>query len=97
MVASLKYFFSILRDIKNTIKDTKADPSSKNFIFFFAINKKNLKSVKSNTSNSSDVLLFIFQFTLSIYKYTNYEMSKFYGFNLFIKILLDKKKFLYLK
>ena len=48
IVASLKYFFSILSEIRNTTNDTKADANNINFIFFFAINKKKLKSATSN-------------------------------------------------
>ena len=59
IIASLKYFFSIFSEIKNTINDTKADANSINFIFFFAINRKNLRSAKSNAYNNSVVLLSI--------------------------------------
>ena len=68
IVASLKYFFSILSEIKNTTRDTKADANNIYLIFFFAINIKNLKSAMSKTSINSDVLISIFTTYQLIYK-----------------------------
>ena len=59
IVAVLKNFFSILSEIKKTIRATKLDANNMNFIFFFANNKKKLRSAMSNASNNSDVLVFI--------------------------------------
>ena len=55
-VASLKYFFSILRDIKNTIIETKNVAIKIFFIFFLASNKKKLKSPRSNKLNKFPIL-----------------------------------------
>ena len=56
-VASLKYFFSVLSEIKSTINETKADANIKCFKFFLASSTKKLKSPRSNISNKLNVLL----------------------------------------
>ena len=55
-VASLKYFFSILRDIKNTMIETKNVAIKIFFIFFLASNKKKLISPRSNKLNKFPIL-----------------------------------------
>ena len=87
-VASLKYFFSILSEIKSTINETNVDANIKCFKFFLASNIKKLKSPISNTSNKPNVLLNIL-WMYSIYiKIDTWKFEKKISINLLIIITI---------